>query len=121
MPGGVAAMLVTEDGNFDTKYPRVLPQSCRGASDVCQRCVRTHTHTHTILHTQMHQEAAQSALQTWRKAKNLTHGAPGNVCTQKHKHTHTSCTSSSFDSQIYLCGFISRICFDSSVKLYALV
>lgn len=35
-------MLVTEDGNFDTKYPRVLPQSCRGASDVC---ARTHTHT----------------------------------------------------------------------------
>ena len=130
MPGGVAAMPVTEDGNFDTKYPRVLPQSCRGARDVCAHTYSlslTHKHTHTpiLLHTQMHQEAAQSALQTWHKAKNLTHGAPGNVCTQKHKHTHTSCTSSSFDTQIYLCGFISRRCFDfsvnSSVKLNALV
>ena len=115
---------------FDTKYPRVLPQSCRGARDVCAHTYSlslTHKHTHTpiLLHTQMHQEAAQSALQTWHKAKNLTHGAPGNVCTQKHKHTHTSCTSSSFDTQIYLCGFISRRCFDfsvnSSVKLNALV
>lgn len=84
MPGGVAAKPVTEHDKFGTKYPRVLPQTCRGASDVYAQ-----THTHTFLHTQIHQEAAQSSLQTWHAAKNRARGMPGNACTQKHKHTHT--------------------------------
>lgn len=41
MPGGVAAMPVTKRGNFGTKYPRVLPQTGRGANNVC-------AHVHTV-------------------------------------------------------------------------
>lgn len=82
MPGGVAAMPVTKHGNFDTKYPRVLPQTCRGASDVCAR-----VHSHYFAYADVSGSPVFTA--DLAQSQKRTHGEPGSAHAQKHKQTHT--------------------------------
>lgn len=106
MPGGAAAMSMTERGNVDTKKPRLPPQTCSDATDVCAwahtRACTAHTHAHShFLHMQMRKEASQSSLRPGTKPKMLKA-----VClvmhTHKSMHTriHTRtrlCSTSSVD------------------------
>lgn len=84
MPGGVAAKHVMKHSNFTMKYPCVLPQTCRGARDVC---AVAHAHTHFFLfflHTQMYWKS-QPSLQIWHIAEDIHRVCHTHACT----HTYT--------------------------------
>lgn len=84
MPGGVAAKHVMKHSNFTMKYPCVLPQTCRGARDVC---AVAHAHSHfflSFLHTQMYWKS-QPSLQIWHIAEDIHRVCHTHACT----HTYT--------------------------------
>lgn len=84
MPGGVAAKHVMKHSNFTMKYPCVLPQTCRGARDVC---AVAHAHSHfflSFLHTQMYWKS-QPSLQIWHIAEDIHRVCHTRACT----HTYT--------------------------------
>lgn len=89
MPGGVAAMPVTKRGNFNTKYPRVLPQTCRGATDVCAHILTPPphlTHTRARAHFFAYADASGSSAFTadLAQSQELPHSVPGSKHTQAH-------------------------------------
>ncbi|TNN84631.1 hypothetical protein EYF80_005046 [Liparis tanakae] len=73
--GGVAATSVTTQGNFHAEYPRVPPQTCRGASDttaglesleetLCPLFEATEAHILRRLHTAVEQAIGGPQLAT---------------------------------------------------------
>lgn len=79
----MAAKPVTKRSNFNMKYPCVLPQTCRGARNVC---AVKHAHSHFFLLFFFY--AYTDELEISASAADLAHSQEYTQCAPHHTYTY---------------------------------